>query len=70
MPPYYDSLVAKVIAHGANRGEAISRMTRALMEFDIDGVRTTLPLMQRIVGSRAFAEARLDTGFLGRLDEE
>ena len=70
MPPYYDSLVAKVIAHGANREEAISRMTRALMEFDIDGVRTTLPLMRRIVGSRAFAEARLDTGFLGRLDEE
>ena len=70
MPPHYDSLVAKVIAHGANREEAISRMTRALMEFDIDGVRTTLPLMRRIVASRAFADAELDTGFLARLDEE
>ena len=70
MPPHYDSLVAKVIAHGANREEAISRMARALMEFDIDGVRTTLPLMRRIVGSRAFADAELDTGFLARLDEE
>lgn len=68
MPPHYDSLVAKVIAHGSNREEAISRMTRALMEFDIDGVRTTLPLMRRIVGSRAFAAAEFDTGFLGRLD--
>ena len=70
MPPHYDSLVAKVIAHGANREEAISRMARALMEFDIDGVRTTLPLMRRIIGSRAFADAELDTGFLARLDEE
>ncbi len=68
MPPHYDSLVAKVVAHGANRQEAISRMTRALREFEIDGVRTTLPLMRRIVGSRAFAAAELDTGFLGRLD--
>ena len=70
MPPYYDSLLAKVIAHGADRPEAISRMSRALAEFDVDGIRTTLPLMRRIVGSRAFAAAELDTGFLGRLDEE
>ena len=70
MPPHYDSLVAKVIAHGATREEAISRMIRALMEFDIEGVRTTLPLMRRIVGSRAFAEAELDTAFLARLDEK
>ena len=70
MPPHYDSLLAKVIAHGADRAEAISRMARALREFEVDGVRTTLPLMRRIVESRPFAEAELDTGFLDRLDEE
>ena len=68
MPPHYDSLLAKVIAHGANRAEAISRMARALAEFEVDGIRTTLPLMRRIVDSRAFADAELDTGFLARLD--
>ena len=70
MPPHYDSLVAKVIAHGATREEAISRMIRALREFEVDGIRTTLPLMRRIVESRPFAGAELDTGFLERLDEE
>ena len=70
MPPHYDSLLAKVVAHGADRAEAISRMARALREFEVDGIRTTLPLMRRIVESRAFAEAELDTGFLDRLDEE
>ena len=70
MPPHYDSLLAKVIAHGRDRGEATSRMARALREFEVGGIRTTLPLMRRIVESRAFADAELDTGFLGRLDRE
>lgn len=70
MPPHYDSLVAKVIAHGADRTEAISRMARALREFEVDGIRTTLPLMRRIVESRPFAEAELDTGFLDRLERQ
>lgn len=69
MPPWYDSLLAKVIAHGANRAEAISRMARALAEFEVEGIRTTLPLMRRIVGSRAFAEAELDTAFLARFEQ-
>ncbi len=65
--PHYDSLLAKVVTAGANRAEAISRMMRALAEFEIDGVRTTLPLVRRIVGSPEFAGAELDTGFLERL---
>ena len=69
MPPHYDSLLAKVVAFGEDRDEAISRMARALREFEVDGIRTTLPLMRRIVESRAFADAELDTGFLGRLDQ-
>ncbi len=70
MPPHYDSLLAKVVAHGADRAEAISRMARALREFEVEGIRTTLPLMRRIVESRPFADAELDTGFLDRLDGE
>lgn len=70
MPPHYDSLLAKVVAFGEDRGEAISRMARALREFEVEGIRTTLPLMRRIVESRPFADAELDTGFLDRLEEE
>ena len=70
MPPHYDSLLAKVVAFGEDRAEAISRMARALREFEVEGIRTTLPLMRRIVESRPFAEAELDTGFLDRLDQQ
>ncbi len=70
MPPHYDSLLAKVVAYGKDRAEAVSRMARALREFEVDGIRTTLPLMRRIVESRLFAEAEVDTGFLDRLEQE
>ena len=70
MPPHYDSLLAKVVAFGEDRDEAISRMARALREFEVDGIRTTLPLMRRIVESRAFADAEVHTGFLDRLDQQ
>ncbi len=69
MPPHYDSLLAKVVAFGEDRAEATSRMARALREFEVEGIRTTLPLMRRIVESRAFAAAEVHTGFLGRLDQ-
>ncbi len=68
MPPHYDSLLAKVVAYGKDRAEAVSRMARALREFEVDGIRTTLPLMRRIVESQAFLDAELDTGFLERLE--
>ncbi len=70
MPPHYDSLLAKVVAFGEDRDEAISRMARALREFEVDGIRTTLPLMRRIVESRAFADAEVHTGFLDRLNQQ
>ncbi len=69
MSPHYDSLLAKVVVCGRNRVDAISQMIRALREFEIEGIRTTLPLMRRIVESRAFLDAELDTGFLDRLPE-
>ena len=55
VPPYYDSLVAKLIVHAPSRPEAIARLARALDEFVIDGIKTTLPLHQRIVRDKEFA---------------
>lgn len=67
IPPHYDSLVAKVIAYGDDRDEAIRRMQRALEMFVIEGVHTTIPLHQRILSHPDFLAGRLDTGFLARL---
>jgi acetyl-CoA carboxylase biotin carboxylase subunit len=66
IPPYYDSLVAKLIAHGSNRAEAIARMLRALDMFVVEGIYTSIPLHQRILKHPDFAAGRLDTGFLAR----
>ncbi|HHM01738.1 MAG TPA: acetyl-CoA carboxylase biotin carboxylase subunit [Caldithrix abyssi] len=66
IPPYYDSLVAKLICHGADRAEALSRMNRALNEFVIEGVKTTLPFHAKLINHRKFIEADFDTGFLDR----
>jgi acetyl-CoA carboxylase, biotin carboxylase subunit len=67
IPPYYDSLVAKVIAHGCDRAEAIRRMSRALDMFIIEGIHTTIPLHKRIMADPAFQEGRIDTNFITRL---
>src|SRR5579862_5983957 len=66
IPPYYDSLVAKLIAHGSDRGEAVARMKRALDMFVIEGIHTSIPLHQRILDHPDFAAGRIDTGFLER----
>jgi acetyl-CoA carboxylase biotin carboxylase subunit len=67
IPPFYDSLIAKVIAHGCDRGEAIQRMNRALDMFIIEGIHTTIPLHKRILADPDFQEGRLDTNFIARL---
>jgi acetyl-CoA carboxylase biotin carboxylase subunit len=69
IPPYYDSLVAKLIAFGADRQEAIRRMQRALDMFVIDGIHTTVPLHARIVAHPDFLRGHLDTSFLDRLNK-
>ncbi|MGD1092300.1 MAG: acetyl-CoA carboxylase biotin carboxylase subunit [Bryobacteraceae bacterium] len=66
IPPYYDSLVAKLIAHGSDRAEAIARMNRALDMFVVEGIYTSIPLHQRILKHPEFIAGRLDTGFLTR----
>jgi acetyl-CoA carboxylase biotin carboxylase subunit len=66
IPPYYDSLVAKLIAHGGDRNEAIARMNRALDMFVVEGIYTSIPLHQRILAHPDFIAGKLDTGFLVR----
>jgi len=64
--PYYDSMIAKLIVHAENREEAIKRMARALDEYIIEGIKTTIPFHKRIMESREFQEGDVDTGFLER----
>ncbi|MBM3775379.1 MAG: acetyl-CoA carboxylase biotin carboxylase subunit [Acidobacteria bacterium] len=66
IPPYYDSLVAKLIAHGRDRAEAIERMKRALGMFVVEGVRTSIPLHLRILDDPEFVVGRFDTRFIER----
>ena len=67
IPPYYDSLVAKLIVHGEDRTHAVARMRRALAEMEVEGIHTTLPLHRRIMESEEFLAGGFDTGFIGRL---
>jgi len=64
IPPYYDSLVAKLIVYGSDRTEAIARMSRALTMFVIEGIHTSIPLHQRIMADPDFAAGNLSTHFL------
>ena len=66
IPPYYDSLLAKVITFGADRLESTARMKRVLEEFTIEGVATTLPFHQRLITEPDFIEGRFDTEYVGR----
>ena len=66
IPPYYDSLVAKLIAYGGDRAEAIARMHRALDMFVVEGIYTSIPLHQKILTHPDFVAGNIDTGFLVR----
>ena len=67
IPPYYDSLVAKLIAHGQDRAEAIARLHGALDGFVVEGIKTTIPLHKRIINDADFVAGKFDTHFLERL---
>jgi acetyl-CoA carboxylase biotin carboxylase subunit len=69
IPPYYDSLVAKLIVHGADRTEAIVRMRRALEMFVVEGIYTTIPLHQRILTDPDFLSGNFDTNFVKRFSQ-
>jgi acetyl-CoA carboxylase biotin carboxylase subunit len=64
IPPHYDSLIAKLIAKGKNREEAISRMHRALDEFVIEGVKTTIPFHKKLMKNEKFRSGSFDTNFI------
>ena len=66
IPPYYDSLIAKLVVRGKDRAEAISRMSRALEMFIVEGVYTTIPLHRRILSDPEFQAGHTDTTFIER----
>jgi acetyl-CoA carboxylase biotin carboxylase subunit len=70
VPPYYDSLLAKLIVHGRDRDEAIARMQRALDEMLIQGVQTTIPFHQKVLRHPDFLAGKTSTRFLERLTQE
>jgi acetyl-CoA carboxylase biotin carboxylase subunit len=69
VPPYYDSLIAKLIVHGKDRNEAMQRMQRALSQFIVQGIHTTIPLHQKIFEDEDFRAGKFDTKFMERFFE-
>jgi acetyl-CoA carboxylase biotin carboxylase subunit len=69
VPPYYDSLIAKLICHGADRVEAMDKMQRALSQFVVQGIHTTIPLHQKIFADPEFRAGQFDTKFMERFFE-
>jgi acetyl-CoA carboxylase biotin carboxylase subunit len=69
VPPYYDSLIAKVIAHGKDREEAMNKMQRALDMFIVQGIHTTIPLHKKIFEDAEFRSGAFDTKFMERFFE-
>ncbi|MCB0527925.1 MAG: acetyl-CoA carboxylase biotin carboxylase subunit, partial [Saprospiraceae bacterium] len=68
IPPYYDSMIAKLIARARTREEAILKMERALDEFIVEGVKTTVPFHQRLMRNEDFRKGDFHTGFLNTWD--
>ena len=66
VPPYYDSLIAKLIVHGINRDEAIAKMERALSQFIVQGIDTSIPMHQEIFADSEFRAGDFDTKFMER----
>ena len=66
IPPFYDSLVAKLIAYGGDRTESLQRLRRTLDEFVIEGVITTIPFHRKLIEHKDFISGKFDTGFLER----
>ncbi|MFZ0389712.1 MAG: acetyl-CoA carboxylase biotin carboxylase subunit [Calditrichia bacterium] len=64
IPPYYDSLMGKLIVHGSTRSEAISRLNRALDEFVVEGVYTTIPFHKAVINTPEFQKGEFDTHFI------
>jgi len=68
VPPYYDSMIAKLIVKAQTREEAITKMQRALDEFIIEGIKTTIPFHQALMKDESFRAGNFDTGFMATFD--
>ncbi|HVF29548.1 MAG TPA: acetyl-CoA carboxylase biotin carboxylase subunit [Pyrinomonadaceae bacterium] len=66
---YYDPMISKFAVHGRTRTEAIERMRRALAEYEVGGIKTTLPFFREVLEDGEFVEGKLDTGFISRFNE-
>jgi acetyl-CoA carboxylase biotin carboxylase subunit len=66
IPPFYDSLIAKLVVHGKDREEAISRMSRALEMFIVEGISTSIPIHEKIMADPDFRAGKFDTNFVVR----
>jgi acetyl-CoA carboxylase biotin carboxylase subunit len=66
VPPYYDSLIAKLIVHGVDRAEAIAKMERALSQFVVQGIETSVSMHQGIFADPGFRAGEFDTKFMER----
>jgi acetyl-CoA carboxylase biotin carboxylase subunit len=69
VPPYYDSMIAKVIVHGNTREEALARMTQALDSFIVEGVDTTIEFLRRVISHPEFVKGEVTTKFLEEYPE-
>lgn len=69
IPPVYDSMIAKIIVHGENRIEAISKMKRALEECVIDGIDTNIDFLYKILENEDFIDGNFDTSFINKFLE-
>ena len=70
IPPYYDSLIGKLIVWGHDRAEALAVCNRAVSEITVDGVKTTIPFQQKLLKHKNFIEGKYDTGFVERILQE
>ena len=66
---YYDPMISKLAVYGKTRAEAIDRLRRALREYEVGGIKTTLPFFREIVEDAEFIAGKLDTGFIARFNE-
>src|SRR5262249_58894508 len=69
VPIFYDPMISKLAAWGATRDEAIARMKRALGEYHVGGIRTTIPFFLSVLDDEEFARGEIDTGYIARLLE-
>ncbi|MBL4906283.1 MAG: acetyl-CoA carboxylase biotin carboxylase subunit, partial [Sneathiella sp.] len=70
VPPYYDSLIAKLIVHGATRRDCLMRLNRALEEFVVGGIKTTLPLHRELIENEQFIAGDYNIHWLEKFIEE